>query len=31
MGEIRNAGRILIREPDGKIPFGRPIIGGRIL
>jgi hypothetical protein len=25
MGEMRNANRILVRKPEGKRPFGRPM------
>jgi hypothetical protein len=30
-GERRNVYVVLLRRPEGKRPFGRPIVDGRIL
>jgi hypothetical protein len=31
MGEIRKFYKILVRKHEGKTPFGRPVIDGRII
>jgi hypothetical protein len=31
MGEMRNAYNILVSHPEGKRPFGRPVIDRRII